>query len=265
MNLLPFGELPPHKRRSFVPEKVDAGIWDQLAPLFDQLEARAPAISPVAELERWLLDWSELRAVLDETGARRYIAMTCHTDDPEAEKAYLHFIENVLPLTKPRQFKLKQLFVHHPVRGQLDHRRYEVFQRDTKLEVDLFRPENVPLETEEAKLEQQYQKLSGSLTVNFRGEEKTLVQMGRYLEEPDRPLRQEAWELVARRRLHEAEKFEEIFDELVKLRQQIAANAGFKNYLEYAFRMRGRFDYTAEDCRKFHAAIESEMVPVVRE
>ena len=78
--------------------------------------------------------------------------------------------------------------------------------------MELFRPENVPLETEEAKLSQQYQKLSGSLTVQFRGEEKTLVQMGRYLEEPDRALRQEAWELVANRRLQEAEKFEDIFD-----------------------------------------------------
>jgi hypothetical protein len=55
-----------------------------------------------------------------------------------------------------------------------------------KNHVELFRPENVALETEEAKLCQQYQKLIGAQTVNFRGEEKTLVQMGRYLEEPDR-------------------------------------------------------------------------------
>src|SRR5439155_18241646 len=104
--------------------------------------------------------------------------------------------------------------------------RYLVFDRDTKAQIELFRPENVPLETEEARLSQQYQKLSGSLTVQFRGEEKSLVQMARYLEEPDRPLRQEAWELVANRRLQEAEKFEEIFDQLVNLRQQIAQNAG---------------------------------------
>ena len=85
----------------------------------------------------------------------------------------------------------------------------------------------MPLETEEARLSQQYQKLSGSLTVQFRGEEKTLVQMGRYLEETDRALRQEAWELVANRRLQEAEKFEAIFEQLVKLREQIARNAGY--------------------------------------
>ena len=61
-----------------------------------------------------------------------------------------------------------------------------MFDRSTRAQVELFRPENVPLETEEARLSQQYQKLIGSLTVPFRGEERTLAQMGRYLEEPDR-------------------------------------------------------------------------------
>src|SRR5262249_23587853 len=157
-----------------------------------------------------------------EESSRRYIAMTCHTDNAEAEKAYLHFVEKIDPQLKPRQFKLAQLLIGHPLRDQLAKQRYEVFLRDTKVLVELFRPENVPLETDEAKLGQQYQKLSGSLTVLFRGEERTLIQMGRYLEETDRGLRREAWELVANRRLQEAEKFEEIFDKLVRLRTQIA-------------------------------------------
>src|SRR5207244_11558219 len=116
--------------------------------------------------------------------------------------------KKVEPELKPGQFKLSELFLAHPLRAQLPKARYGVFDRDTKVHVELFRPENVPLETEEAKLGQQYQKLTGALTVHFRGEEKTLVQMGRYLEEPDRPLRQEAWELVANRRLQERDKFE---------------------------------------------------------
>src|SRR5205085_1327478 len=191
--------------------------------------------------------------------------MTCHTENAEAEKAYLHFVERIEPLIKPRQFKLAQVYVSHSLRGKLPKTRYEVFDRDTKLQVELFRPENVPLETEDAKLSQQYQKLSGSLTVQFRGEEKTLIQMGRYLEEPDRALRQEAWELVAKRRLEEREKFEDNFDGLVKLRGDIAKNAGFANYRDYAFKARGRFDYTPEDCFAFHEAIEKEVMPLHRE
>ena len=122
--------------------------------------------------------------------------MTCHTDNADAEKSYLQFVEHVEPQTKPRQFKLEQLYLASPHRAQLPPSRYEVFDRDTKQHVELFRPENVALETEEAKLGQQYQKISGALTVQFRGAEKTLIQMGKFLEEPDRTLREETWQSV---------------------------------------------------------------------
>ncbi len=265
MSLLPFGNLPAHGARQFVPTLVNLGDWEQLAPLFDLLEQRAAACSTLPAFERWLLDWSELSAALDEEGSKRYIAMTCHTDDSGAEKAYLEFVEHVEPNVKPRHFKLEQIYLAHPVRSQLPKARYGVFERGVRAHVELFRDENVPLETEEAKLGQQYQKLSGSLTVQFRGEEKTLVQMGRYLEEPDRALRQEAWELVANRRLKESERFEEIFEEMIRLREKIATNAGFPNYLEYAFCARGRFDYRPEDCLRFHEAIELEVMPALKE
>src|SRR6185295_9302820 len=210
----------------FVPVDIHFGEWDPIAALFGQLEAQAAQAVTVADFERWLLDWSELTAALDEDAARRYIAMTCHTDSPEAKQAYLDFVERIEPQLKPRQFKLSEIFLKHPLRAQLPRVRYEVFDRDTRLHVELFRPENVPLETEETKLGQQYQEAAGALTVNFRGEEKTLPQMAKFFEEPDRALRQEAWALVVTRRLQEAEKFDTIFDSLVKLREQIAANAG---------------------------------------
>lgn len=264
MNLLPFEPQQPYKPRAFVPKSIDLGDWSQIAPLFDKLEGAAALAQSPAELERWLLDGGELSAALEEESSRRYIAMTCHTENPEAERAYLRFIEEIDPQVKPRQFKLAQMYLEHPARAGLELRRYDVFDRNARAQVELFRLENVPLETEEAKLSQQYQKLAGSLAVTFQGQERTLVQMGRYLEEPSRALRQEAWELTAKRRLQEAERFEGLFEQLLKLREKIAAKAGFPNYLEYAFKARGRFDYTPEDCRKFHDAIEAEIVPVQR-
>ncbi len=217
MNLLPFDHLPAHSPRRFVPEKMDWSDGAQIAPLFDGLETNAAQCKNVPEFESWLLDWSELNAALDEESSRRYIAMTCHTSNTEAEKAYLHFVEHIEPQLKPRQFKLEQIYLGHSLLDDLPGERYEVFERNTKVHVELYRDENVPLETEEARLSQQYQKLSGSLTVQFRGEERTLAQMARYLDEVDRALRREAWELVASRRLQEADKFEEMFDQLVLL------------------------------------------------
>ncbi|MCG3147151.1 MAG: hypothetical protein PCFJNLEI_00588 [Verrucomicrobiae bacterium] len=257
MELLPFGTLPPYQPRRFVPATINWSDWAQIAPLFDELERRAGA----HDREAWLLDWSELNAALDEEAALRYIAMTCHTDNAAAEQAYLEFVEKIEPQLKPRQFALSKLYVAQPVNQP----RYAVFNRDLAVGVELYRDENVPLETEEAKLSQQYQKLAGALTVQFRGEEKTLIQLSRYLEEPDRTLRQEVWELIANRRLQERENFETLFDQLLQLRLQIAGNAGCRDYIEYAFRSKRRFDYTVEDCRRFHAAVEREVVPLLRQ
>ncbi len=264
MSSLPFGVLPAFRARRFLPANIPWGDWSGIAPMFDELERRGNAASTVAALESWLLDWGEVRSAFSEEGSLRQIAMTCRTDDPEAERAYLHFVEQIEPMLKPRQFALEKIYLANPLRAQLPAGRYDVFDRQTAVHVALYRDENVPLETEEARIGQQYQKLAGSLTVHFRGEERTLVQMGRLLEEPERPLRQEAWELVARRRLESKADFEKQFDDLVSLRQQIAANAGFSNYRDYVFKERGRFDYTPDDCLAFHDAIEREIVPVLR-
>ena len=247
MSLLPFSDLPPYKPRRFVPASASLGDVAQVVPLFETLEKRIGEVKEAKALEEWLLDWGELWAALEEEGAKRYIAMSCHTDNADAEKAYLEFIEKIEPEIKQRNFKLEQAYLANGARANLPQVRYGVFDRRMKQHVEIFREENVPLETEDDRLGQQYQKLSGALTVNFRGEEKTLTQMGRYLEEPDRPLREEAWKLVAERRLQEKEKFEDIFDQMLALREKIAKNAGFSNYRDYAFKARGRFDYGPDD------------------
>ncbi len=265
MSLLPFTNLPPYRARNLIPAETDLGEWSQLAPLFDCLDARAGEAQTMRQFEQWILDWGELSAAVEEEGAKRHIAMTCHTDNSDAEKAYLHFVEEIEPRLKPRQFDLAKRYLEHPLCNQLPRHRYEVFHRETALRVELFREANIALETQDARLGNDYNKLSGSLTVSYRGEEKTLVAMGRYQEETDRTVREEAWRLVADCRLREQDHFDDLFDQLLKLRHQIALNAGFPNYRDYAFRSKGRFDYTPKDCEQFHQSIETEVMPAVRQ
>src|ERR1700742_2419418 len=97
MSLLPFDKLSPHSPRKFVPLDADLGDWAAIEPLFESLKQRIGPIGTTVELEQWLLDWSELSAALDEESSKRYIAMTCHTDNASAEKAYLHFVEKIDP------------------------------------------------------------------------------------------------------------------------------------------------------------------------
>jgi len=265
MELLPFGELAPFKARSFVPENLDLGDWAAIEPVFDQLEERIGACESAEELEGWLFEVNELSAALDEEGSKRYIAMTCHTSNDDAKGAYLRFVESIEPGMKERLFRLAKLYVEHSSRGALPKERYAVLERDWASMVELFREENVPLETEEAKLGQQYQELMGGLTVDFQGEEKTLVQMGVYQQENDRTLRQEAWENVTARRLEVADECDDFIEKMMSLRVKMAGNAGFENYRDFKHLKKGRFDYQPEDCFKFHDAVEEVVMPVYNE
>jgi oligoendopeptidase F len=249
--------------RTFVPADADLGDWDAIEPLFEELVGRD--MRSAADLERWLLDRSELSACLSEERSRRYIDMTCDTEDEGKEHRYLEFIENIIPKVKPYWHQLNELYVACGERASLDADRYGVLDREIEAEIEIFREENIPLQTEAAKLSQQYQKTIGAMTVIYQGTEYTLPQVAKFLEETDRSVRQEVWELVAERRQKDREDLHEIFDRLVELRHQIALNAGFEDYRGYAFKAMQRFDYTIADAEAFHEAVEECVVPLYRQ
>jgi oligoendopeptidase F len=250
--------------RRFLPETIDLTDTAQLAPIFEKLEAVLDRAASVADLEAWLLDHSEVSAALGESSSLAYIAMTCQTDDPAREKAYMHIVEVVDPWLKPRQFALMQKLTKSSWFAQLPPL-YQVFRRSVETQVKIYRDENVPRETEIARLTQQYQKINGGLTVQFDGQEQTLARMARIQEEPDRARREAAWKTVAERRLEEAGKIEDLFDKLLALRNEIAHAAGFPDFRAYTFANYERFDYTPEDCLRFHNAVEHHVVPLARE
>src|SRR6202453_2692599 len=250
--------------RQFLPETIDLTDTAQLEPIFDKLSAELDAVKSIVDLELWLLHHSEVCAALAESSSLAYITMTCQTDDEAKEKAYMHIVEVVDPWLKPRQFALMQKLDKNSFFKKLP-AFYEVYRRSVDTQVKIYREENVARETQVAKLTQQYQKISGAMTVQFDGKEQTLARMGRIQEEPDRPRREAAWKTVVERRLQDADKLEELFDQLLVPRNEIARAAGFPDFRAYTFAHYERFDYTPEDCLRFHDAVENHVVPLARE
>lgn len=252
-------ETFPHQ---WLPEKLELKTWEQIEPWYRKLLAMS--IESVDDLERWIFAAGELNAVVGQEGAARYVAMTCQTDDFARETAYLEFIRDIEPKLKPLQNEVRNRYLDSPFRKLLPADRYAVFTRALENRRTLYREENIPRETELAELEQQYQKLMGAMTVNFQGQERTLAQMAPFLEETDRSVRQEAWELSARRRLQDKEDLDDLFDRMMVLRIEIARTAGFDSFVDFAFRQRERFDYGVDDALRFHAAVEQVVVPLAR-
>lgn len=245
----------------FVPSDLDPSNIEHVESLYRALLERP--IESAVELERWLQDASDLESQVDELGSRKYIAHTCHTDDEVIERDYLHFVESVEPRLKPLAFELQKRLVTSPHLRGLDMQRYGMLERSWRNAVELYREENIALETNQSKLVTSYGKITAAMMVDFQGQRRTLQQMAKILEEPDRALRKEAWELTTQRREQDKAQIDEIFTELLSIRQQIARNAGYSSYRDYAFRRRERFDYTAEDCLRFGDSIAELCLPAL--
>lgn len=255
--------LPERFPHRWLPAEVDFATWDRIEPYYDQLINRA--IASAGELEAWLTDVGELNGAVSQEGTRRYVAMTCQTDDPAREQAHLAFVRDIEPMLKPKLNALRAKYLDSPYRGDLPRERYFVFDRAEANRRALYREANIPRETELAELGQRYQKKIGAMTVLIEDREYTLAQTAPLLEGTDRARREEVWRSVARRRLDDREELDGLFDRMVELRGEIAREAGFSDYVDYAYRSRERFDYGPAEAADFRSAIEQLVVPLAKD
>ena len=247
---------------TFIPEDFDASSWENIEPYVDDLIQRNLSCSSC--LEKLISDSSNLAEHISETGALLYIGMTCDTENETKKNDFLNFVENVRPKISKFSDKLNRRIAEHPSVGDLPDR-YDLMIRGIKSDIDIFREENIPLGVEQTKLVTKAQGITGGMTVEFEGEERTFPEMKAFLESNNRSVREKAWKSMVSRWMNDSEELSEIFDELIKIRHEIAKNAGFDSYTNYMFKAMHRFDYTVEDCLTFHNSIEKVCMPIVRE
>src|SRR5206468_4271130 len=164
---------------------------------------------------------------------------------------------------QPYADELNRKLIDCPFTKELDQDRYFVYLRNVKKNIELFRKENIPLQSDVAVLAQQFGVISGKMTVEVEGREYTLQQAAKFLENPKRELRKEVYFKIQDRRLKDKDQLNDLFNQLLQKRDQIARNAGFGNYRDYKFADLGRFDYTKEDCFQFHDAVKGSVLPLV--
>ena len=250
-------------KRNFVPENFNPDDVKETSKLYRALLQRDIPVN-VDKLRQWILDWSELESVLGEVSSRRYVAMTCDTRDEKAAKAYADFVENIQPLMIEYDDKLNRKLMAHPSKDALKGE-FGEWLKGVQVSLDLFSPDNIPLETEENKAIQAYQKITGGMSVEFDGEVKTMQQLGAYMEKTDRSLRERAWRAMWERRLQDKDALDQSYDKLFSIRKQMAKNAHCKDFIDYIFLAKHRFDYTPADCEAFHESIEKLVLPLQKE
>ena len=238
------------------PGALSKARWEDIVPYFDDLAER-----PLDEttIEGWLQTWSTLEELVTEAAALAMIAYTIETSDPEKEADHLRFSTDVLPKMEERSVELARRLVesghHTPALGTTLAR--------FRTAIEIFREANVPVFSELEELSARYQRITGSMTVEWEGQERPLPQLLPYLKSPDRDVRERAFRAAANPYADQRDELAGLFDRMYQLRQRAARNAGFANFRDYIFPAKFRFDYTPADCERFHDAIEETVAPAV--
>ncbi len=240
--------------------EINPRDWESFQPFYAELQERQLTLE---NARQWLEDWSSAYRLFWESAALIYIEKSIDTTDEEKEQAFLDLINDVSPQVQVADQALKErlLALDIPAEAMPD---MALVLRHMRNDAELFREENIPLETELAKLDNEYDKITGGMQAEWDGEEQNLSQLSVYLTEKDRQVRHKAWETMANLWLGSREEINDIYSQMLKLRKQVAANAGLADYREFSFRSKGRFEYTPEDCLTFHEAIETAVVPAVK-
>ncbi len=228
--------------------------WTEIEPFYNQLAERRVSAQSIGE---WLADWTQLADRVSETFSRLNVATTVDTTDKDAEARYVAFLDGIRPHAQAADQKLKQKFLD----SGLEPNDFAIPARNLRADADLFREKNLPLLAQESKLEIEYDKIIGAQTVTWEGKEVTISRLRPVYQNPDRELRARAWRTALTRQLADRETLNALWKRFLELRQQIAENAGKPDYRAWKWQALLRFEYTPDDCKSFHRAIEQVVVP----
>ena len=143
--MTPTAELTKPERH-FLPDGFVLTDWQSLEPFFKDLDQRP--LDTRADLEKWLLDMSELEAVVSEDASWRQIRMTCDTTNEEYRNAFTYFCMEIQPQLQSYAFDLNKKLLDCPFIKELDQKKYFTYLRSVKKSVELYREKNVPIMAE---------------------------------------------------------------------------------------------------------------------
>lgn len=256
-------EAEAKKARKFLPVDMKVTTWQALEPFFNDLKERKTG--SLKELEKWMRDRSELEAALDEDLAWRYIRMNINTADEQLSEAFNFFVNEISPKLASYGNEFDKKLIASPFLKELDKEKYRIYLRSVKKQIEIFREENIPLLTQLQKDSQKYGIICGKMMVEIDGKEVTMHKAAAFLKDTDRKKREDVFRKMCERRAKDVNELNELMTHLIKLRHQVALNAGFANYRDYMFASLGRFDYTVQDCYNFQDSIRKEIVPLIVE
>jgi M3 family oligoendopeptidase len=238
--------------------------YEEVAAEHQSIHRDFDAASDVEGRLAALRRWDVLRRRLDTWSSLTQLRFNQDTRNEEYKKAR-DYADALRPKLMELDVAMKRKLVESPHRSELQGRlgpqafalwESEITTYDPAIEQEMVR---------EAALESEYVELQAAAQLEFRGRKYNLSEIVKFREDPDRQTRYDAervrWSWFA----ENAAAMDRIFDDLVRLRTEMARKLGFENYIGLAYKRLCRIDYSQADVEVFRRAVREHVVPLAAE
>lgn len=213
------------------------------------------------ELKQAMLDYDKATGEIFVMFTICHIRNTLNTTDEfyEAEMAWL---QQTAPTLQPLELAVNQALSESPFRPELEAEFGKQMFVSQELMKKQFCPENIPLMQQEAALTTEYQKIMATAAIDFDGEKRNLYGIQKYFEHDDRAIRAAAFKAYSDFYHSNEPRLEEIWSELIEIRNQMGKNLGYENYIPVGYMRQGRTDYGQEEVASFREQVKDVLVPL---
>ena len=212
-------------------------------------------------LHALLFDMDRAACELFTQYAIAHIRHTLDTRDAFYE-AEIHYLQDTLPTLGAAEVALSEAIAASPFRPDIERELGKQYFVSIDLQKKQFCEANIPLRQQEARLTNEYQKIMATAEIPFDGKTLNLYGVQKYFEHPDRTVRAAAVKAYSKFYESNEPRLEEIWDELIRIRNQMGKNLGFENYIPLGYLEQGRTDYGEQEVASFREQVRTFLVPL---
>ena len=238
-------------------ERID---FEQLKAFYQEITARLNGAQSYAEVKQCILDEEAYSSTVNTMGTIAAVRHTIDTSDEFYAKEEEYFDQNY-PEAMPYMQAFNVGLLSSPFRKEIEEEYGAHFLKMVELSTNSFSEKNIALMQEESELTNRYQKLTAACKIPFDGGEHNLYGILKYFSDPNREVRKAAAQKYAEFFEKNDKELGEIFDRLVKIRDEMGKNMGFANYIPLGYQKQSRLDYDEKDVAAFRAQVLEEIVP----
>lgn len=235
-----------------------------LAEVEKRFNAALQTFENASTIDAQIEGMKQINQIRNELSTMMNLVSIRHSIDTNDDfyKEEQDYMDEIQPEIEGLETRFYHALVSSKFRVELEEKFGKQLFSLAEAQLKVFAPEIVPLLQKENKLSTEYTKLIASAKIPFEGEERTLAQLGPFIQDKDRAIRKKASEARFGFFAKHEEELDRIYDDLVKVRTEIAQRLGYENFIPLAYYRLYRTDYNAEMVKNFRDQVKEYIVPI---